>query len=69
MRKVLIAVGAASALLTSVAPAGATEIHLPNAGRVGCGVKGGTVGVLEPGDPTVTYNGFALDINFCLPPI
>ncbi|HEV2755573.1 MAG TPA: hypothetical protein VG318_07325 [Actinomycetota bacterium] len=67
MRKALIALGAASAVVMSGGVASATEIHLPHVGRPGCEVNGGTVGVLEP-DNTVSYDDFYVNVYFCLPP-
>jgi hypothetical protein len=67
MRKLVIVIGAASAIVMSSGVASATEIPLPRVGRWGCEVNGGTVGVLEP-DGAVTYDGFYVNPYFCLPP-
>jgi hypothetical protein len=67
MRKLLVVIGAASAVVASSGVASATEIPLPHFGRPGCEVNGGTVGVLEP-DNTVTYDDFYVNVYSCLPP-
>jgi hypothetical protein len=67
MRKLIVAFGAASAIVMSSGVASAEEIPLPRVGRAGCEVNGGTVGVLEP-EGAVTYGGFYVDPYFCLPP-
>ncbi|HYP23695.1 MAG TPA: hypothetical protein VEV43_08990 [Actinomycetota bacterium] len=67
MRKLVLTVMAASAIVTSGGVASAEEITIPPIGREGCEVSGGTVGVLEP-DGAVTYDNFYVDPYFCLPP-
>lgn len=69
MRKIALVVGAVSALVVPAGSAFATEIHTPAVGRWGCGVESATIGVAEPGEPTVTVEGVAVDVNHCLPPV
>lgn len=69
MRKVALAAVAAAMAVAPAAPAWAIVIVTEPIGRWGCGVGSATITVAEPGEPTVTVDGVAVDVNHCLPPI
>ena len=68
MRKFALIAGAAAVVALPAAPASAIVYNTPPIGRYGCGVESARITVAEPGNPTVTVDNVAVDVNFCLPP-